>query len=234
MATLKTILRLQRLGLYSVPAVVTATQCGEINATTRKLFQKDLESNPEGYCYNVVELIRAGWWYVRQPFAGAQLQRFLDTEGNLAEEYLESGKFSVTQVDLGSRLAALRGDPPTRQVREDKYGGKVVLINEPLEVKEHRRVHKQHREQFAVCILAAVKMKFGVPKRTAANQMAMHRYAGELMKHKGVRPTDAARIIPYVVAAAFIPSDDELNAAQWLSSSVAIDRMKGWTNMPTA
>lgn len=107
-------------------------------------------------------------------------------------------------------------------------------MSEPLEVKEHRRIHKRHREQFATCILAAVKLKFGVPKRTQANYLAIQRYAAELVKHKGVRPTDAVRVVPYIVQAAFLPSEDEINAARWLNTKLAKERLAGWHHMPTA
>lgn len=126
--------------------------------------------------------------------------------------------------------------PPSKQdygnpKRADKNGGMTVLINEPLEVKEHRRVHTRHREQYAAALLATIKLKFGVPRRTEANRQAIHRYAAELMRGHGLRPTDAARVLPYVVHAAFIPNDDEINAARWLETELAKTRMSGWKFM---
>jgi len=234
MATIKTILRLSTLDLNSIPAVVQATNCSEINAAVDRLYRQRQATDPVGHCFTPCEIVKAVWWWWRQPFSEAQLQKFLDTEGNFAEEYLESGSFSATEVRLKSQLATINNTTTCVHSQKDRRGGQIVLLNEPLEVREHRRVHKRHREHFATCILAAVKCKFAVPKRTEANFRAIHRYAGELIKQKGVRPVDAARITPYVVHAAFIPSDDEVNAARWLTTTLARERIAGWEHMPSA
>lgn len=245
MATIKTLLTLTRLELTSLPAVHQATGLGEINSATARLWRRKQSTDPVGHCFTPCELGRVLWWWIKQPFAEAQLQQFLESEGNIAEEYLTCGKFSATNGQLQARLANLDttvvvygADPadeaPQKHSQRDKRGGLVVLLNEPLEVKQHRRVQKPHKEQFAKCILAEVKLKFGVPKRTQANYLAISRFAAEIIKHKGVRPTDAARIVPYVVHAAFIPSDDEISARRWLETTIATERLRGWQHMPTA
>lgn len=265
MATINTILDLISLGYDSVPAVVAMIGCNEINATTRKImrarYTRGYDYTPLGYCFNPMELARAAWWWYKQPFIEHQLAEFLETEGNIPEEYLVSGKFVETAITLAKRRAQqlrteklrceglndveseARYNEVIRELDEeignstqrvDKRDGMVRFVKEPLEVKEHRRIHKKHREQFSVCILAQVKMKFGVPKRTSANYLAIQRYVGEIIKQKGVRAVDAARVTPYVVAAAFIPSDAEIGAAAWLNTTLAVNRIQGWKHMPTA
>lgn len=234
MATIQTLLTLTTLGLDSVPAVVAAINGQEINNVARRLLAKQQIEDPIGHCYTPCELARVGWWYLTQPFTEAQIQRFMDSEGNIAEEYLVAGKFTTTMVGLEAAMSQFSNKAIKETTQTDKNGGQTVLLAEPLEVKNHRRIHKAHKEQFAKCILAAVKLKFGVPKKTQANYLAIQRYAAELIKHMQVRPTDAARVLPYIVQAAFLPSEDEINAARWAKSTLAKERLAEWHHMPTA
>jgi hypothetical protein len=113
--------------------------------------------------------------------------------------------------------------------RRDVHGGVVLLDRDALEVKEHRRIHKKYSNKFAMCMLAEVKIKFGTPKRNKANVLSIRRYLAQLMKQRGVRAVDQARVIHYVVAAAFIPSEDEIAANVWLNTDIAQSRLSGWT-----
>lgn len=135
--------------------------------------------------------------------------------------------------EIGANATVLNRRAIRTAKRQDKNGGVMLLDVEPITIKEHRRIHKKHYNQFAVCVLASVKMKFGVPKKTAANYLAIQRYAGELVKQRGVRPTDAVKIIPYVVSAAFIPTTDDLQAARWLDTELAKERLGEFKFMPT-
>lgn len=88
---------------------------------------------------------------------------------------------------------------------------------EPLVVKNHRRV--RNRDSYAKLVLAEVRAKFAVPERTEANRLAIGRYANSRMEAHRVRPFDRQKILPFVVAAAFVPTDEDIAAAAWLRSS---------------
>jgi len=277
MATFKTIIDLIVMGHTDLPSIVAAVGTAEINSQTRRL-KKEFRARPDcdtvGYWLNPVELSTAVYWWVKQPFAEKQLKAFLETEGNLPEEYLESGSFTNNSVraegqlqllrsilqDLSRKPAKVKSDNPeeTKTDKEvilddlrinlevyesrdranvmqvDKHDGKVVLDRETLEVKNHRRIHKKHTNEFASCILASVKLKFGMPERSKANELAIRRFVAQQMQQRGVREVDAARVTPYIVAAAFIPSDAEIGAAAWLNTRVAKNRLKAWTFGATA
>jgi len=256
MATITTCYRLIALGYGSLPAAMSSIACGDVNKQVRHAWYS--REDASGYVLNPIEACRVIHWWYTQPFAEEQLQAFMDSEGNIPEDYLTSGLIGPSGVDDEAEVALLReieddrlrvplteldgrdldeaitavvvDNRRRRNVRrQDCNGGLVVLNKEALEVKEHRRIHKKHYNQFAICILASVKMKFGVARQTAANRLAITRYVGELMKQRGVRAVDAARVTPFIVAAAFIPSDADLAAAAWLNTSLARSRLKGWT-----
>lgn len=275
MATIRSIIDLIAMGYSDLPSVVAVIGNAEVNSQTRRLKRK-MKEHPDydhvGYWLNPCEVGTAIYWWITQPFAEAQLQTFLESDGNIAEEYLVSGNFSNNTVRLEGqvKLAAdlicdaysqTKGQPAAgdrldeenaktwekglglevwksrnqRNVMQvDKNDGKVVLDRGILEVKNHRRIHKKHRNEFATCILAAVKLKFGMPERSRANELAIRRFVAQQMQQRGVREVDAARVTPYIVAAAFIPSDAEIGAAAWLNTRVAKDRLKAWTFGATA
>lgn len=263
MATISTIYDLIAMGHDTLPRVMSAVGNREINSRVKKLRNEFNES--EGITTFILplnDLVQVAWWWWKQPFVEAQLEKFLLTEGNVPEEYLVSGHFEETtithafrvqtalqvatdaenvnrleitseayrELQVGLEAQAARTDLTTR--RYDCNGGMVLLDKEPLEVKNHRRIHKKYHQKFSACLLAEVKLKFGVPRRTAANQLAIHRYVSEIIKQRGVRAVDAARVIPYIVSASFIPSDDEIGAAAWLQTTLAKSRIRDWTYMP--
>lgn len=263
------------MGYGDLPSVVAVVGNAEINSQTRRLRRK-VEGHPDydhvGYWFNPCEVGTALYWWITQPFAEAQLQTFLESGGNFAEEYLVSGHFSNNAVRLEGQVKLAADlicnaysetksqpaagdkleleDEKTADMRRglevwksrnqrnvmqvDKNDGKVVLDRGVLEVKNHRRIHKKHNNEFAMCILAAVKLKFGMPERSRANELAIRRFVAQQMQQRGVREVDAARVTPYIVAAAFIPSDAEIGAAAWLNTRVAKDRLKAWTFGSTA
>jgi len=275
MASFKTIIDLITMGHSDLPSVVAAVGNAEINSQTRRL-KKKVKEHPDydhaGYCLSPCEVGTAIYWWFTQPFAEAQLQCFLESEGNIAEEYLVSGHFSDTAVrldgqvklaadiicdafsastttaivgnvgdgldskaaDVGRSLEVWKSRNQRNVMQVDKHDGKVVLDRGVLEVKNHRRIHKKHTNEFATCILAAVKLKFGVPERSRANELAIRRFVAQQMQQRGVREVDAARVTPYIVAAAFIPSDAEIGASAWLRTREAKSRLKAWTFGSTA
>lgn len=258
MATIKTIIDLIVMGHTDLPSVVAVVGTAEINSTVKRMKRVYREEHPDGQVGHLLspcEIARAVYWWFEQPFANAQFCTFLEAEGNIPEEYLETGIFEKTAVSaeaiqalrvevfdrvkpkvveevseemrLGLEVIAARVKSVKR--RQDARGVLVVLDNQPIEVKEHRRIHKRHTNQFASCMLAELKVKFGTPARTKANELAMRRFVSQLMKQRGVRAVDQAKVIPYIVAAAFVPSDSEIGAASWLKTEEAINRLAGWT-----
>ena len=115
-------------------------------------------------------------------------------------------------------------DPPGQQFVQ--YSGDVVLDVQPFQEKQHRRVRRRAEMPYARLVLSEVRARFGVPVRSTANMLAVRRYAREIMSKHGVRPSHMEKLIPYVCAAAFIPSDDELMAAEWWNCEAAQARVR--------
>lgn len=102
----------------------------------------------------------------------------------------------------------------------------VELDVEKVKVKQHRRVHKHHEMEYARAVLDEVRCKFGVPKRTEANMMAIRRFANGIMCKHGVRPSHCVNLLPYIVHAAFIPTEDDIRASEWLGCNAAKERLR--------
>jgi hypothetical protein len=59
-------------------------------------------------------------------------------------------------------------------------------------------------------VVFAVKAKFGLPKRTEANRVAVRDYAVRIMKEVGHRPSHICRDVPKIVRLVFTPTDEEI------------------------
>jgi hypothetical protein len=70
-------------------------------------------------------------------------------------------------------------------------------------------------------VVAACKMKFGVPKRCEANRMAVRDYAVRIMKEVKHRPSHIVRDVPLVVRLVFQPTSEELLQARLESHPLA-------------
>lgn len=116
---------------------------------------------------------------------------------------------------------------------EGPEGLEYVLETSPVMVKHHRRVHKHNRIPYMTSIVAEVKMRFGTPQKTLSNEKAVHRYASELMRKHGLRPTHARQMLPLVVAASFIPDKWEVKASQLSSCDLARERLEVAPPQPT-
>lgn len=146
-----------------------------------------------------------------QDFASDELETFmdLDVDDALAVELIGNGD----AVHIG----------PTTEVASGT-NGVYTLDEEPISEKHHRRVHKRHAMPYAAIVLAEVRARFGVPTRSAANELAVRRYARDIMSKHGLRPTHMSKLLPYVCQTAFVPSDDDIRAASWGSSEAAVAR----------
>lgn len=98
-----------------------------------------------------------------------------------------------------------------------------VMDSTPVKVKNHRRLHGGKRDAYARMVLSEVKAKFGVPANTPVNQLAVRRYAHGAMKAHGLRATDMEKLLPYVVAATFVPTEGDIAATLWERSDYAVD-----------
>lgn len=102
-----------------------------------------------------------------------------------------------------------------------------------------RRVKTGRVSLFKREVLAAVKAKFGTPKRTEANVRAVRRYATDIMKEHNLRHTHLQMVLPGIVEASFTPDKYEVEAAntgvcwtaQWRRLKVeALRRVGGLTS----
>jgi hypothetical protein len=75
--------------------------------------------------------------------------------------------------------------------------------------------------RFIKQVVAACKMKFGVPKRCEANRMAVRDYAVRIMKEVKHRPSHIVRDVPLVVRLVFQPTSEELLQARLESHPLA-------------
>lgn len=87
---------------------------------------------------------------------------------------------------------------------------------DPVDEKNHRRVKK--RMPYVQGVVAEVKVRFGTPSQTAANDRAVRRFASEIMRKHGIRFSEVRRLLPIIVNAVFVPDKWELKAARMLAS----------------
>jgi len=90
---------------------------------------------------------------------------------------------------------------------------KVCDATPNLEVRNSRAlIGSLNRMTYSRKIYDACKVKFGTPKNTEANYKSVWRYAGQLMKEHGVRPSHQASILPGLVSKVFVPTVEEMLA----------------------
>lgn len=88
----------------------------------------------------------------------------------------------VTEGDIDLTPASSRNEMSVRIRRRKHYVGRVALL---------------------------VKAEVGLLKLTAANKLVVQRLARDAMKEHGLRPTHIARLLPLVVAASFMRTDED-------------------------
>jgi len=132
--------------------------------------------------------------------------------------------YYATSVDV-SLLSILEGDC------NEELGEQLVEVSRPELVGEDREESTVKRRVRAGCkmpfkreIVAAVKAKFGTPKPTEANLRAVRRYATEVMREHNLRHTHVQKLLPSIIAAAFVPDKYELAGMEMASCVTALDR----------
>lgn len=106
----------------------------------------------------------------------------------------EEGVESVTNT--------LYVEPRRVRVKRDE----LASANPVLEVRDSRIVIGKYRATYARRVLDACKSKFGCPEVTKANHRAVWRFAEQIMKDHGLRPSHRVELLPYVVQLCFVPS----------------------------
>lgn len=88
----------------------------------------------------------------------------------------------------------------------------VEMDNTPIKVSLHRKVKKDAGLKYMNACIAECKVKFGVPSNTEANKKAVERFASNVMKSHGVRPTHIRQYLPMVVKMVFVPDQWQIEA----------------------
>jgi hypothetical protein len=113
---------------------------------------------------------------------------------------------------------------------EDKASRNYTCCQDILEVRSHRRIHLRKYNQYVCAVKAEIKNRLGVPKRNAANQLAVRRMAQQIMMKHGLRPSHMRPAIEMVIAAVFIPDEHDLLSAKILASNVVADMQHSMDN----
>lgn len=101
--------------------------------------------------------------------------------------------------------------------------GTFIMDQSPMDVKQHRRVREKLscvREMIATC-----KCEFIDAKDTSANRKAIARYAKNVLKEHGVRPSHIARMLPLIIVGTLVPSKHEVTARLAYSSGPVRERL---------
>jgi hypothetical protein len=93
-----------------------------------------------------------------------------------------------------------------------------VIPKEPILHTQHRRIRKGRVGHARRATLEAIKARFGLPNRTAANAKAVHSFAFNYLMKLGVQEGQICKIIPLVVEAAFVPNRYEVEARGFTES----------------
>jgi hypothetical protein len=72
------------------------------------------------------------------------------------------------------------------------------------------------------------KLRFGTPRRTAANHMAVRRFVQGLMESADIRYVDQISVLDRVTAAIFVPSREELDVAQSFDDPKVSERLAAY------
>jgi len=117
--------------------------------------------------------------------------------------------------------------PPYVQVKKAKIGN----ASPQLEARATRVVLQQYRATYARRVLDECKSKFGCPEVTKANHRAVWRFAEQVMKDHGLRPSHRVGLLPYIVQLCFVPDvTDVLGeragvAARYFTAGAMADHM---------
>jgi len=161
-------------------------------------------------------------WFSTDPVSERlEVSLAVDTSSRLAVDCLEN-------TSLKSRCTVKPTVATPSPGVPNSMSDVAITITERVELRQHRRV--RHKDIYAKSVLDQVKLKFGTPTMSNANRMAVNRYAASIMEQHGVRTCDSVKLLPYIVALTFIPSDDEIMALQLVGCAGAVTRREAMGN----
>lgn len=108
-----------------------------------------------------------------------------------------------------------------------------------LEARATRVVLQKHKATYAKRVLEECKSKFGCPEVTKANHRAVWRFAEQIMKDHGLRPSHRVALLPYIVQLCFVPDVNDILGeraavtARYFSAGAMADHMshlERWTH----
>jgi len=82
-------------------------------------------------------------------------------------------------------------------------------------------VPRRRRRPYISRVAREIKVEFGTPEFTRANQLAVRRKAVQIMRDHRVRTSHQAAMIDEIVSMVFVPSGGELRAKELLASVAA-------------
>jgi len=151
----------------------------------------------------------------------------------VATRVLKSWEVAASELEVEEEATVCRdGDvaTPTRKSGRDVLAmGSAVYGAETREVAEHYVV--KDKTSYMRTVIAEVKNRFGQPSRTAANVLAVRKFAGDAMRKHKVRPTHIARMLPLVVECVFMESAAEEDARRVVEAVHLMSGHKWWRTL---
>lgn len=130
---------------------------------------------------------------------------------------------------VGSPAVSAQADLPKPKT------GMVEYTGNPTVVDLHRRVNEEKSHEYMNAVIAECKIKFGVPSNTTANRKAIERFAANIMKKHGVRPTHIRKYLPIVTKMTFVPDQWQVEAERLAGTRSAWKAVMGFlTNNATS
>lgn len=118
-----------------------------------------------------------------------------------------------TLCALAHTVATLKPAPPkVDKPKAIPAVGPMVISDEPVVVKKHKRIKKNYRVPIMQEIVAECKVKFYAATDTVANRRAIHRFGSKFCEQHGMRTQHIRTIMPTVVELVLTPDKWELEA----------------------
>jgi len=98
--------------------------------------------------------------------------------------------------------------------REDRRRGEVDFV--PINYVPNRH--------FIGWLMQEAKVQFGCPELIESNRLMVRRWVRDRMRERGMRVVHQEQWLDKIVAMVFVPSDNDIEAREYLMSSVACAR----------
>lgn len=182
------------------------------------------------HSYNIMEIallslgilfetgLTLGTWMQNKIVARNKVLRALTTPNDeLAVNCLEDGNEynrslfqQISEDKLETRVTQFGvSRAPTITTMKLGTTSNVNLCVEPYVEKRHRRVKRNKRLPYVHCVYSEVREKFGRMEDSPANHMVVRKFAGDIMRKHGVRPTHCKLLLDIVVKLSFIYTKED-------------------------